>query len=132
YPQPQQAQQQRPPQRQQQRPQQQRPQQRPQQQQYAPPQQPQQPQAPAPREPRQPRQRSANPMKIPGLGCLKGCLFTFLILFVGAWLIWELTPLQEWIGTTKGFFAQIGDIINQVSDFISSIGGSGSGSGSGN
>jgi serine/threonine-protein kinase len=32
--------------------------------------------------PAQPRQRSANPMKIPGLGCLKGCLFTIVLLFV--------------------------------------------------
>ncbi|MEV0097094.1 serine/threonine-protein kinase [Streptomyces sp. NPDC050738] len=134
----QQPQQQRPPQRQQprpqqqqQRPQQQRPQQqRPQQQQYAPQRQqyapPQQPQPPAPREPRQPRQRSANPMKIPGLGCLKGCLFIALILFVGGWLFWELA-LQDWVGSTKGFFAQVGDIIDKVNDFISSIGGSDSG-----
>ncbi|MFF0743240.1 protein kinase [Streptomyces sp. NPDC004111] len=99
------------------------------QQRYAPPppQQPQQPQAPAPREPRpprEPRRRSANPMRIPGLGCLKGCLFTLLLLFVGAWLIWELTPLQEWIGTTKGFFDQIGDVFTSIKDFFADLGGS--------
>ncbi len=36
-------------------------------------------------------------MRIPGLGCLKGCLFTFLLLFVAGWLIWEFTPLQDWV-----------------------------------
>ncbi|MEV8566565.1 serine/threonine-protein kinase [Streptomyces sp. NPDC051322] len=95
-------------------------QQRPQQQ-YAPP---QQPQAPAQREPRQPRQRSSNPMKIPGLGCLKGCLFMVVILFVGSWLIWELTPLQDWIGTSKSFFAEIADGYHSVKDFLQGIGGS--------
>ncbi|WP_406139456.1 serine/threonine-protein kinase [Streptomyces sp. NBC_01089] len=97
------------------------PQQRPQQQ-YAPP---QQPQAPAPREPRPPRQRSANPMKIPGLGCLKGCLVMVVILFVGSWLIWELTPLQEWIGTSKSFISEISSGFDSVRDFVQGLGGSG-------
>ncbi|MET7735038.1 serine/threonine-protein kinase [Streptomyces sp. NPDC005402] len=130
-------QQQQPPQRQQ-RPQQRPPQgghgRQPQQQpqQYAPQQQPQryapppQPERPA-REPRQPRQRSANPMKIPGLGCLKGCLFTIVILFVASWLIWELSPLQEWIGTGKSYWQQIGDIIDTVSGWIGDLGGKTSG-----
>lgn len=88
---------------QQQPPQQQRQPQAPQRRQEPPPQryEPQRPPAPEPRPRREPRQRSANPMKIPGLGCLKGCLFTLILLFVAAWLIWELTPLQEWIGTTR-------------------------------
>ncbi|GAA3489184.1 serine/threonine-protein kinase [Streptomyces cremeus] len=101
-----------------------------QQQRYAP--QPQQPPAPAPaapaprepRPPREPRRRSANPMRIPGLGCLKGCLFTVVLLFVAAWLIWELTPLQEWIGTTKGFFAQLGDWWDSAVKFFNDLGGS--------
>ncbi|MFJ9419831.1 serine/threonine-protein kinase [Streptomyces sp. NPDC101227] len=101
----------------------------PQRRQEPPPQryEPQRPPAPEPRPRREPRQRSANPMKIPGLGCLKGCLFTLLILFIASWLIWELTPLQEWIGTTKGFFAQIGDIFTTVKDFVEQLGGNGSG-----
>ncbi|WP_053851800.1 serine/threonine-protein kinase [Streptomyces sp. NRRL B-24085] len=131
-------QQQQPPQRQQ-RPQQRPPQggygRQPQQQpqQYAPQQQqpqryapPPQPERPA-REPRQPRQRSANPMKIPGLGCLKGCLFTLVILFVASWLIWELSPLQDWIGTGKSYWQQIGDIVDTVSGWISDLGGNSSG-----
>ncbi|MEU4462980.1 serine/threonine-protein kinase [Streptomyces sp. NPDC024017] len=91
-----------------------------------PPPQPQQPQQPQ-REPRQPRQRSANPMRIPGLGCLKGCLFTIVILFVAGWLIWELSPLQEWIGTTKGYWDQITDWFNTVTGWFEKLGGSGSG-----
>ncbi|GAA2204021.1 serine/threonine-protein kinase [Streptomyces bangladeshensis] len=113
------------------------PQQQPQQ--YAPPQQPQQPQRYAPparpepqrpaREPRAPRQRSANRMKIPGLGCLKGCLFTIVILIVASWLIWELTPLQDWIGTGKGYWDQLTDWAGKVGGWIEGLGGS---SGSGN
>lgn len=90
---------------------------------YAPPPQPERPA----REPRQPRQRSANPMKIPGLGCLKGCLFTIIILFVASWLIWELSPLQEWIGTGKSYWQQVGDIIDTVSKWIGDLGGNSSG-----
>ncbi|WP_330288364.1 serine/threonine-protein kinase [Streptomyces sp. NBC_00576] len=105
---------------------------------YAPPapapvpQRPQQPEGRPPREPREPReprQRSANRMKIPGLGCLKGCLFTIIILFVAAWLIWELSPLQGWIGSTKGFFAQLGDWIDTVSGWVGDLGGGSGGSG---
>lgn len=59
-------------------------------------------------------------MRIPGLGCLKGCLFTLVILFVAAWLIWQMIP-QEWIGTTKGFFEQIGSIYHDVKHFINGI-----------
>ncbi|WP_329220999.1 serine/threonine-protein kinase [Streptomyces microflavus] len=96
----------------------------PQRQQYAPP-QPQQPQQPAPRqprEPRQPRQRSSNPMRIPGLGCLKGCLFTVVLLVIAGWLIWELTPLQDWVAQGKGYWEAIGDAIGTVTDWVSKIG----------
>ncbi|KAB1141876.1 protein kinase [Streptomyces luteolifulvus] len=99
-------------------PQQQQPQQYapPQPQRYAPP-APQQPQRPA----REPRQRSANPMKIPGLGCLKGCLFTIVILFVAGWLVWELSPLQGWIGTGKSYWQQIGDMFDKVGDWLGKL-----------
>ncbi|WP_189538030.1 serine/threonine-protein kinase [Streptomyces roseolilacinus] len=94
-------------------------------QQYAPqpqaPQQPQQPQPPQPA-PRAPRQRGANPMRIPGLGCLKGCLFTIVLFVVAGWLIWELTPLQDWIAQGKGYWQAIGDAISSVSDWISQLG----------
>ncbi|MFI8822209.1 protein kinase [Streptomyces sp. NPDC053431] len=120
-----------PPQRQQYAPQ-------PPQQQYAPPQPPPQAPAPAPapREPRPPRQRSANPMRIPGLGCLKGCLFTIVLFVVAGWLVWELTPLQDWVAEGKGYWQAIGDGISSFMDWVSSLtdsasGGSGSGSGSG-
>ncbi|MBC7269805.1 MAG: serine/threonine protein kinase [Streptomyces sp.] len=91
---------------------------------YAPPPtpQPQQPQRPV-REPRQPRQRSANPMRIPGLGCLKGCLVTVVILFVAGWLVWELSPLQEWIGTGKGYWEQLTDWFSTVTGWIEDLGG---------
>ncbi|MDQ1045995.1 serine/threonine-protein kinase [Streptomyces sp. V4I2] len=101
------------------------PRQQPQPQRYAPPPQPE-PRRPA-REPREPRQRSSNPMKIPGLGCLKGCLFTIVILFVAGWLVWELSPLQEWIGTGKSYWQQIGDMFDTVSGWIGDLSGNSSG-----
>ncbi|MFE9049799.1 serine/threonine-protein kinase [Streptomyces rubiginosohelvolus] len=127
-------QQQYPYQQQQQQPQRYQQPQQPQRQQYAPPQpqQPQQPQQPAarpPREPRPPRQRSANPMRIPGLGCLKGCLFTLVLLVVAGWLIWELTPLQDWVAQGKGYWEAIGDAIGTVTDWFSKLGDSAGGSG---
>ncbi|MFF8864696.1 protein kinase [Streptomyces sp. NPDC015139] len=102
-------------------------------QQYAPPQQPQRYAPPAPepqrpaREPRAPRQRSANPTKIPGLGCLKGCLFTIVILIVASWLVWELTPLQDWIGTGKGYWDQLSDWAGKVGHWAKELGKSGGG-----
>ncbi|QES41902.1 MULTISPECIES: serine/threonine-protein kinase [Streptomyces] len=98
-------------------------------QQYAAPPQAPPPQQPAPRptreprEPRQPRQRSANPMKIPGLGCLKGCLFTIVILFVASWLVWEFSPLQDWIGTTKSFWGQLSDGYDKISEWLGKLNG---------
>ncbi|MEU6352064.1 protein kinase [Streptomyces sp. NPDC047072] len=95
---------------------------------YAPPPSRPEPQQPR-REPREPRQRSANPMKIPGLGCLKGCLFTIVILFVAGWLVWELSPLQEWIGTGKSYWQQLGDWFDTVTGWIGDLGGSSGSSG---
>ncbi|MFJ9734469.1 protein kinase [Streptomyces sp. NPDC101171] len=85
---------------------------------YAPP--APEPQRPA-REPRAPRQRSANPMKIPGLGCLKGCLFTIVILVVASWLVWELTPLHTWVGQGRGYWSQLSDWAGQVGDWIKQL-----------
>ncbi|MFZ3594896.1 serine/threonine-protein kinase [Streptomyces sp. BH104] len=97
------------------------PQQQPQQ--YAPPQQPPPRQAPRREpEPREPRRRSPNRMRIPGLGCLKGCLFMIVMLFVVSWLVWEFTPLQDWIGTGKGYWAQLSDWFSTVSGWIGDLG----------
>lgn len=117
-------------------PRQQPPYQTPQPPQYAPPPaqqrpQPQQRQAPPappparrePRPPREPRRRSANPMHIPGLGCLKGCLFTVVILFVVGWIVWEVSPLQDWIGSGRGYWDQLTTWVSTVGDWISDLTG---------
>ncbi|WP_411102204.1 protein kinase domain-containing protein [Streptomyces sp. cmx-4-9] len=117
-------------------PQQQQPQQyrQPQQPQYRQPQQqppqgppPQQREPREPRPPREPRRRSANPVRIPGLGCLKGCLVMVLLFFVAGWLVWELTPLQEWVGTGKGWFDQLWSWGTGVADWVGSVGDSAGG-----
>ncbi|OKK19741.1 serine/threonine protein kinase [Streptomyces sp. CB00455] len=106
----------------------QQPQYRQQPQQQPPQQQPRQqpPQAPPPRQPapREPRRRSANPVRIPGLGCLKGCLVMILLFFVAGWLVWELTPLQEWVGTGKGWWDQLWTWGNEVVDWVGTVGNS--------
>ncbi|MFE0364567.1 serine/threonine-protein kinase [Streptomyces griseoaurantiacus] len=99
----------------------------PQPQQYAPAPQPQryapEPRRPAPeREPRAPRQRGANPMRIPGLGCLKGCLFTLVILVVASWLVWELSPLRDWIGTGRGYWSEISHWFSRAGDLLRKLG----------
>ncbi|MEU7137521.1 serine/threonine-protein kinase [Streptomyces sp. NPDC046261] len=117
----------RPPQRQQPQPRYQTPQppQPPQQQprppqRYAPPPAPEP--APAPRrEPRPQRQRSANPMRIPGLGCLKGCLFMIVVLVVGSWLVWEFTPLKDWVADGKSFWDATWDWVTDTKDWISDL-----------
>ncbi|MFJ7126254.1 serine/threonine-protein kinase [Streptomyces sp. NPDC098101] len=106
----------------------------PPQQQYAPPQPP--PQAPAPREPRpprEPRRRSANPIRIPGLGCLKGCLVMIVLFVVAGWLVWELTPLQSWVAEGKGYWEAIGDGVSSFTTWVSDLFDSAStGTGTGN
>ncbi|MFJ7997173.1 protein kinase [Streptomyces sp. NPDC096310] len=104
------------------------PQQHQPQQRYAPPQpppqqEPRRPEPRQPREPRPPRQRSANPMRIPGLGCLKGCLFTIILFVIAGWLVWELTPLQSWIAEGKSYWTAIGDGISTVTDWFSQFSG---------
>ncbi|MFI9206336.1 protein kinase [Streptomyces sp. NPDC053048] len=79
--------------------------------------------APAPRrEPRPPRQRSANPMRIPGLGCLKGCLFMIVVLIAGSWLVWEFTPLKDWVADGKSFWDATWDWVTDMKDWISDVG----------
>ncbi|RLL67137.1 serine/threonine-protein kinase [Streptomyces sp. Z26] len=111
----------------------------PQQQQYAPPQQPApsrrrqqpppqryEPQPPAPQQPRQPQQPrrgSANPMRIPGLGCLKGCLFMVLILVVIGVLIWNFTPVPEWWDEGKSFWEKTQDLFGEMRDLVEKAGG---------
>ncbi|MEU5049813.1 serine/threonine-protein kinase [Streptomyces sp. NPDC021096] len=114
----------RPPQRQQPQPRYQTPQ-PPQQQAPPPPQRYAPPPAPEPapprREPRPPRQRSANPMRIPGLGCLKGCLFMIVVLVVGSWLVWEFTPLKDWVADGKSFWDATWDWVTDTKDWISDL-----------
>ncbi|SEG78526.1 serine/threonine protein kinase [Actinacidiphila yanglinensis] len=123
-------------------PQQQQQQQQPQQRYQPPPQayepqryEPQRPPAPAPpargREPREPR-RSANPVKIPGLGCLKGCLMVVLVLIVIFVVVWYTTPLPDWVDSTRNLWDATSSWAHSAWDKVSAItGDSGGGSGKG-
>ncbi|UED86038.1 serine/threonine-protein kinase [Streptomyces profundus] len=106
----------------------QQPQQYPQQQQYqrpAPPpyQEPPPRRAATPRDEREPRgrSRSANPMRIPGLGCLKGCLFMVLILVVIGFLVWNFTPLQDWIADGRSFWNTVTDWFEDAGEWLGLI-----------
>ncbi|MGP3970744.1 serine/threonine-protein kinase [Streptomyces sp. 6N223] len=106
----------------------------PYQQQYAPPQQPapyQQPVPPPyaepqprrgaePRREREPRSRSrgGSPMRIPGMGCLKGCLFVVLLLVAAGWAVWNFTPMQDWIADGKDFWTATKDWFRDVREWL--------------
>ncbi|MDG9704616.1 serine/threonine-protein kinase [Streptomyces sp. DH37] len=118
------------------------PQSRPQPRQRARQQQPQQPYAPAPQHrpeprprrhepprppapqpaPRQPRQRSANPMRIPGLGCLKGCLFMVLIAVLICVLVWNFTPLPEWWDQGRQFWDDTKNWVGDAWTWVTELG----------
>ena len=90
----------------------------------APPPQPRpqryEPEPPPRREPRPARQRT--PMRIPGLGCLKGCLFMVVLLVVAATLAWNFTPLPEWWAEGKSWWEAIKDGYHEVEGWLSQFG----------
>ena len=47
-----------------------------------------------------------------------------LTLVVAGWLIWELTPLQGWVDSGKGYWEAIGDGVSKLSDWIGELGSS--------
>ncbi|MFP8943234.1 serine/threonine-protein kinase [Streptomyces fenghuangensis] len=81
------------------------------------------PRPPAPRrEPRPPRQRGSNPMRIPGLGCLKGCLFMVLILVLVCVLVWNFTPLPEWWDQGRQFWEDTKDWVGEAWTWMTEFG----------
>ncbi|MGW7003907.1 serine/threonine-protein kinase [Streptomyces sp. NPDC054933] len=73
---------------------------------------------PAPR--REPRPRSR--MRIPGAGCLKGCLFMIFILVVIAVLVWNFTPVPEWVAKGQSWYEATSSWISSAWHWVSSIG----------
>ncbi|MGP4114807.1 serine/threonine-protein kinase [Streptomyces sp. 4N509B] len=92
---------------------------------YQPPAQPQPQRPPRPEPPRrEPRGRSrgsSSPMRIPGLGCLKGCLFIVLILVVLGAVVWNFTPMQDWIADGRSFWNATKDWFNDVREWLGLI-----------
>jgi serine/threonine protein kinase, bacterial len=77
------------------------------------------PAPPEPRPRREPRPRSRT--RIPGMGCLKGCLTVVVILVVIAWLAWTFTPLQDWIADGKSFWQASHDWIEEAWKWLGKI-----------
>ena len=50
-----------------------------------------------------------------------------VLLIVAGWLIWELTPLQDWVAQGKGYWEAIGDGVSEVTGWFEDLGGSSSG-----
>lgn len=121
YRQPQQQPQRRPQAQPQPRPQPQQPRyQQPQPQRY----EPQRPPEPVPAgSSREPRRRGANPMKIPGLGCLKGCLTVILVIVVIFVVVWYTTPLPDWVNSTQNLWDAGTGWVRTVYDKVSAITG---------
>ncbi|MCX2970825.1 MULTISPECIES: serine/threonine-protein kinase [Streptomyces] len=82
--------------------------------------------APPPREPRR-RRGGANPMRIPGLGCLKGCLFMILILVAIVALIWNFTPVPEWVAEGRSFWQTVTDWFTELRESVGAYVESGGG-----
>jgi serine/threonine-protein kinase len=87
------------------------------------------PPEPAPR--REPRRRSANPVKIPGLGCLKGCMTMILVLVVIFLLAWYVGPLQDWFNTGKGLWDSVTGWVSSAWHWVSTINNATNGGGPG-
>ncbi|GAA2091349.1 hypothetical protein GCM10009801_57190 [Streptomyces albiaxialis] len=105
---------------------QQRPPQQPPQRRQEPPQRrqerpPREPREPRPR--REPRQRSANPMRIPGLGCLKGCLFMIVLIVVAGVLIWNFTDAPKWWAEGQSFWDKTQDFFGKIGDLAGKLNG---------
>jgi serine/threonine-protein kinase len=86
-----------------------------------PPRAPEPPREPYREREREPRRRSANPTKIPGLGCLKGCLTVVLVLVVLFVLAWYLTPLPHWFDTGRNLWDATDHAVHRFSHWVSSL-----------
>lgn len=81
---------------------------------------PQRPPERKPRPRREPRPRSR--MRIPGLGCLKGCLFMVFILVVVFVLVWNFTPVPEWVAKGQSWYEATSSWVKSAWHWISAIG----------
>ena len=70
---------------------------------------------------REDRGRSRGRVRIPGLGCLQGCLIVLVILVVIAFLVWNFTPLQDWIADGKSFWDTVTDWFDEVREWLGLI-----------
>ena len=75
------------------------------------------------REPAPRRERSQRtPMRIPGLGCLKGCLFMIFTIVVIFILVWNFTPVPHWIARGENWYQATSSWIKSAYHWVSTIG----------
>ncbi|TKA13500.1 serine/threonine-protein kinase [Actinacidiphila oryziradicis] len=84
---------------------------------------PQRPPAPEPPPRREPRSRGANPMKIPGLGCLKGCMTMIIVLAIILVAAWYLGPLHSWYNSGRATWLSVSHWFGSIQNWVSSVGG---------
>ncbi|MBY8888014.1 serine/threonine protein kinase [Streptomyces sp. PTM05] len=77
---------------------------------------------PAPR--REPRPRSR--MRVPGAGCLKGCLFMVAIIVVIGVLVWNFTPVPQWVADGRSWWQASSDWVRTAWHWASNLGNSSS------
>jgi serine/threonine-protein kinase len=68
-------------------------------------------------------------MKIPGLGCFKGCLTMILVVVVILVLAWYTTPLPQWVDTVKSVWSTTTGWIGSVWSWVSALGNQSGGAG---
>ncbi|WP_018386112.1 hypothetical protein [Wenjunlia vitaminophila] len=71
-------------------------------------------------------------MRIPGLGCLKGCFTVLVVLSLVVLLAWTVGPLDDWVSDGRSFWQTTRDWVENSWDWVNDLtSGSDSGGGGG-
>ncbi len=77
---------------------------------------------PQQREPAPRRDRQRTPMRIPGAGCLKGCLFVLALLVLLFVLVWNFTPVPRWVADGQTWYQAISGWVGSAWHWVSAVG----------
>jgi serine/threonine-protein kinase len=62
-------------------------------------------------------------MKIPGLGCLKGCMTMIIVLAIILVAAWYLGPLHSWYDSGRATWKSVSHWFGSIQHWVSSVGG---------